>query len=148
MTIIRKPYLILLFFALMGIGLVGYTMLNFPTRSNAGSKIEFRNSLTVIDQKADSAVWISKVEVSTPSFVIIRKANVDHTPSEILGVSSLIEQNREPFFIDLNQNTQIGDFLFAAVYSDDGDSVFDIEKDTLLLDTQGKPLLKSFNISF
>lgn len=123
---------------------------NEPAGSNDSTGfIVSNNAIYVADQLPGRSVSIAVMQLEKPGFVVILKDNAG-TPGKILGVSGALPtwetKNIGP--IGLSRITKDGEVLYAMLYLDDGDDVFDSAKDKPALDSLGdEPVLMIFSVS-
>lgn len=106
------------------------------------------NSLNVVTQKPGSQVAVDFVQLERGGYVVVRE-DKGGVMGEILGVSRLVEAGRtEGFSVPLSRPLRDGEMMYAALYADDGDGVFNTSKDSPVLDSMlGVPMYMSFSIS-
>ncbi len=91
---------------------------------------EYHNGL-VISTQAAAHVKADHVYLESPGFIVVHRI-VRDSPDEVLGVSELLSQGLHKD-VPLNASLEAGKVYFALLYADDGDGVFNLEKDTELL---------------
>lgn len=106
------------------------------------------NSLNIASQKPSNNVIVDFVDLEKNSFIAIHE-DANNSIGTILGASSMLSPGRtENINIALLKNTTNGEVLYAAIYADNGDGLFDINKDNPVLDPIiGVPMYMVFTIS-
>ncbi len=124
--------------------------------SNAPSQIDGStglivgtNAIYVADQLPRQSVSIAVVRLASPGFVVIFDDNAGK-PENILGTSGTLPigdtKNITPIL--LSRITKDGEVLYAMLYLDDGDGVFDSAKDKPAHDRLiGQPVAMMFTIN-
>lgn len=103
------------------------------------------NSIYVAPQRPGKAVTVTLLTLKAPGFVVIREK--DAMSGKELGKSILLRAgDNNAVAIGLNRETKDGETLYAAIYADDGDGVFDLA-DAAVLFAPNEPLTASFEIS-
>lgn len=100
------------------------------------------NRIVMSDQFPGNVVYISSVTLANGGWVEIHKDNAG-TPGEIIG-SAYFNKGINPGKITLTKPTVEGGIYYAMLHSDDGDKVFNGEKDLPLKDSKGNIIMKLF----
>lgn len=107
------------------------------------TKNDFR--ILVDDQFPGNLVYISTVHSPENVFVAIHKNN-----SQVLGKeygSTYMEKGTSPVRVTLSEFTKDGEAYEVVLYRDkDGDKKLSLDKDELVLDSNGNPIKKSFKV--
>jgi hypothetical protein len=98
-------------------------------------------SIKVLNQKAGFAVGVSEVTISLPTWVAVREV-VGTTAGNILG-AGLIHDDTKNIIVDLLRGTNSDSQYQVYLYQDDGDMVFDFERDLLITQNRA-PLSAGF----
>ncbi len=95
--------------------------------------------VTAVDQKAGSTVTVATVTVAQTSWVAVRTAD-----NRILGAARLEAGSYTDVSVELLRATEAGQTYTVVVYTDDGDKMFDIHKDSLVAKADGSDVSSSF----
>ncbi len=117
--------------------------------SDSTGMIVGNNAIYVAEQAPSRTVLVAVVLFAKPGFVAIHEDNAD-APGKILGASGVLSagetKNTAP--IALSRATKDGEKLYAMLYGDNGDGVFDTAKDKPLIDSAtSQPVMMIFSIS-
>ncbi len=118
------------------------------THDSAGF-IVGRNVIYIAEQSPSRTVSVAVARLESTGFIAIHEDSAD-SPGKILGVSGLLPagetKNLTP--VVLSRATADGETLYATLYLDDGDGVFDSVKDTSAFDSLGgEPVMMIFTVS-
>ncbi|MBU6232129.1 MAG: hypothetical protein KGI45_03645 [Patescibacteria group bacterium] len=113
-----------------------------PTESVSPSAL---NRITMTDQYPGNVVYLSSVQVSQPSWVVIQADN-NGQPGAILG-SAHFDAGINPGKITLSKPMIDGGTYYAVVYSDDGSGKFNATTDQPLKDSNGNVIMHIFHAS-
>jgi hypothetical protein len=94
------------------------------------------------DQFPGNIVYISTVQVSSPSWVVIQADNAG-TPGKVIG-SARFAAGINPGKITLTQSMVDGNTYYAVIYTDSGAKAFDATKDLPLKDAKGNVIMRVF----
>lgn len=100
------------------------------------------NRIVMSDQFPGNIVYVATVELAQDGFVVIHKNNGGN-PGAVIG-SGFFRPGVQPGSIDLTENTVDGMSYFAELHVDDGDGVFNAEKDLPARDVNGAFVIKAF----
>lgn len=103
------------------------------------------NRIVMSDQYPGNVVYLSSVQVSAPSWVVIHADNVG-VPGKVLGQAKF-EPGINPGKITLTQPMVDGATYYAVIYNDIAESAFDVTKNTPLKDSKGQVIMKVFKAS-
>ncbi|MFA6601849.1 MAG: hypothetical protein WCT02_03250 [Candidatus Paceibacterota bacterium] len=103
------------------------------------------NRIVMSDQYPGNVVYLSSVQVSSPSWVVIQ-ADDAGSPGKILG-SARFATGINPGKITLSSPMIDGATYYAVIYSDNGDAAFDASADQPLKDANGNIIMKVFKSS-
>jgi len=99
--------------------------------------------LSVSDQKAGVVVFVDKVVISVPAWVVIYE-DVNGEPSNILG-AHIFDPGTQSGEVELLRGTSVGGLYYAIIHDDDGDRQFDYANDLVERDeTTGMLVQKTF----
>jgi hypothetical protein len=112
------------------------------TEETANENSNDINRVMISDQYPGNIAYVSSVQLSNPGFVVIQE-DKDGVPGNVIG-SKYFEEGINTGKVMLTKNTVEGKVYYAVLYKDDGDKLFDIEKDTLLKGLTGANIMKSF----
>ncbi len=98
--------------------------------------------IVMTDQFPGNIVYVSTVQLAKNGFVVIQK-DQDGTPGSVIG-AQYFEAGTRPGSINLTEKTVEGGIYDAVLYTDDGDKVFNKEKDPVVKDVSGSTVMKSF----
>ena len=102
--------------------------------------------LVVPTQAGGDNVFVEKVSLDKDGFVAIYRTQEDGTPGKLIGVTKLLPSGvRENFLMNIDEVVNEGDVLFAELYVDNGDGVFDAQSDNPFV-KDGEPIMVKFNI--
>lgn len=107
------------------------------------------NAIYVADQLPGQSVSIADLRLASPGFVLIFDDNAGK-PKNILGTSGSlpIGETKNIAPILLSRITRDGEVLYAMLYLDDGDGVFDPARDKPAHDRLiGQPVVMMFTIN-
>jgi len=96
--------------------------------------------VNVKDQKAGSNVFISRVELTKDGWVAIREVE-----GNILGAGRFDKGVHQDSVV-LLRDTVVGQQYYAVLYADDGDKLFNFEKDPIIVDISGNPISMMFEV--
>ncbi len=103
------------------------------------------NRIVMSDQFPGNVVYLSSVQVSEPSWVVIHADNAGQ-PGKVIGSASF-ETGINPGKITLTQSTVDGGTYYAVLYKGNGSSSFDITKNAPVKDSNGNVVMKIFRAS-
>lgn len=102
------------------------------------------NAIYVEDQLAESLlVQVGFVILSTPGYVVIYD-DASGTPGSVIGSSDLLQDGGEHLVVTVDDPLMDKQVYYAMLYHDDGDGVFDVNKDTQATDSEDSVVLMSF----
>lgn len=128
------------------IGNFGTTPTPTPAVEATGDK-DKKDAISVSKHTPASTAVVDVVTLQKPGFVAIVE-NVDGQPGQILGTSSLLPAGtHQNITIALARKTVSGESLFAQVYEDNGDGLFQSDKDQTVKDESGRALKAQFMVS-
>ncbi len=116
-----------------------------PTVTTTPSQVGV-NRITMNDQYPGNVVYVSLVQVTSPSWVVIQKDN-SGVPGAIIGslhVDAGINPNKT---VNLTQSTVEGGTYYAVIYTDDGTGTFSATTDQPLKDASGNVIMQVFHAS-
>jgi len=102
------------------------------TMSDTGTVKVSGEAITVSDQPAGSYVMVSSVTLPQMGWVAVRDSS-GHT----LGAARFDAGTYSAVQVPLLRNTTSGEHYQVLLYVDDGDKVFDLHKDTLVMNSDG-----------
>lgn len=91
---------------------------------------QYHNGLVISPQKATD-VTADQAYLESPGFIVVHRV-VQDSPGEVLGVSAYLDKGLHTN-VPLNASLEPESTYFAFLYADDGDKMFNLEKDTILL---------------
>ena len=97
--------------------------------------------IDVTNQPAGALVVVKHVDASLPTWIAIREV-VGQTVGNILG-ARLVAQSSDDVSVDLLRSTDADSKYQIYLYQDDGDSIFDFERDLLITQKQ-QPVTAGF----
>lgn len=97
------------------------------------------DSVSTSDQKAGSKVTVDTVTVTKPTWIAIRRSN-DWT----IGVQLVQPGTHQNVVVNLVRPTIAGDKYSVVLMADNGDGVFDLHKETLLMNADGSRVSVAF----
>ncbi len=103
------------------------------------------NRVVMSDQYPGNVVYLSSVQVTKPSWVVIH-TDKNGLPDKIIG-SAFFETGINPGKITLTQPMIDGGTYYAMIHTDDGDGKFDATADIALKDANGNIVMKIFKAS-
>jgi hypothetical protein len=103
------------------------------------------NRIVMSDQYPGNVVYLSSVQVSAPSWVVIH-ADSNGTPGKVLGQAKF-DAGINPGKITLTQPMVDGATYYAIIYTDIAGSAFDVTKNAPLKDSKGQVIMKIFKAS-
>jgi len=105
------------------------------------------NSVSVPDQAGGTEIYIEKVSLEVPGYVVVHRSE-DGKPGAAIGVSELLPEGEiSNLIISLDEEAVEGDVLFAMLHSDDGDGEFTFPgSDVPILDDEGNIVMVRFSI--
>ncbi len=95
-------------------------------------------TVSVDDQLAGSSVTVS-ANITRPTWVAVKDAN-----GWVLGAARFNTPIKNAT-IPLLRATNAGINYYVVLFADDGDNMFDIHKDRIIVDPTGNPINRSFN---
>lgn len=99
--------------------------------------------IVVEDQNAGDWVLIERVMFKNTGWVVIRE-DLNGSPGNILG-AQLFDSGEYQGVVDLLRDTTAGSIYYAMLAKDDGDRLFNLEKDKPLLTLSGNFIIDTFN---
>lgn len=96
----------------------------------------------VQDQSAGSVVRLSSVTLSSSSWVAVHE-NMAGMPGNVLGAVRL-DQGMSAGQVALLRPTESGVSYYVRVYRDDGDRMFDLTKDAMVINVANVPIGDTF----
>ena len=108
--------------------------------SSSGAVSVGGEALSVADQPAGSFVVVSSVTLPQDGWVAIRDGS-----GRTLGAGWFAAGTHSAVQVPLLRNTTSGDTYQALIYSDNGDKVFDLKTDTLVMNSDGSVAGASFS---
>lgn len=109
-----------------------------PSQVTTSTATSDGESVAVADQAAGNTVALSSVHLTKRSWVAIEDSR-----KWTLGAKRLEASDTEGT-VPLLRNTTAGETYTAVIYADNGDGVFDIHADTMLLGSDGNPVSATF----
>lgn len=103
------------------------------------------NRIVMSDQYPGNVVYLSSVQVSADSWVVIQTDNAG-LPGKVIG-SAKFKTGINPGKITLTQPMVDGGTYYAVIYSDNGGASFDATKNTPVKDSKGNVIMKVFKAS-
>jgi len=104
------------------------------------------NRVVMTDQYPGNVVYLSTVQVSDPSWVVIQ-ADDNGKPGMVIG-SAYFEEGINPGKITLTRPMIDGGTYYASIYDDaSGATAFDIKVGKPVTDASGKDIIKVFKAS-
>jgi hypothetical protein len=116
---------------------------------NSSGLIIQGNAIYVGEQQPGQKISVSMARLEKPAFVVIHEDRAG-APGRILGVSVLLHAGHieNPAPIALSRLTKDGETVYAMLYFDDGDRVFDANDDKAVLGPViGTPMFMIVDIS-
>ena len=107
------------------------------------------NAIYVAEQPPSNIVSVAIVRLQKPGFVVVHE-NVDEVPGKVLGVSNLISsgETKNSLSIVLSRSTLDRETIYAMLYFDNEDGIFDITKDKPVIDSvANEPMMAIVAIS-
>jgi len=105
------------------------------------------NALYVSEQKPDTFLYASIAVIKGGGFVVIGEDNAGN-PDAIIGRSTLLPDGEsQDIKIDLSRKSVHGETLYAMLYADNGNGMFDPGSDMLVKDMEGNIIIQEFFIS-
>jgi len=98
----------------------------------------------VKDQQEGSQVFLSRLELTRSGWAAVREIN-DGVLGNILGAKRF-DAGVHQGIIPILRNTEAGKHYVVILYTDDGDKIFDFEKDAVIVDTEGNLVLMQFEV--
>jgi hypothetical protein len=114
-----------------------YTFNAVPNNTSGGGYM-----LSVSDQAAGGAVYVSQMSLMSPSWVAVRE-DVDGQLGNILGAGWYADGSQNGT-IELLRETEADNIYYAVIYQDNGDKEFDYNTDHLVKDVEGSILVTKF----
>ena len=109
------------------------------TGGNSSGLVVGKNAIYVAEQVPSRNVLVAVVHLEDLGFVVIHE-DASGVPGTILGTSGLLaagETKSPAAMILLSRVTKDGETIYAMLHLDDGDGVFDAEKDKPAKDSMG-----------
>ncbi len=79
--------------------------------------------------------------IQSPGYVIIYDNN-EGTPGEVIGQSEYLSAGESgDIMVDVNKVLDEDEYIYAMLYSDDGDQVFDSVNDAPIMSKAGEPIM-------
>ena len=103
------------------------------------------NRIVMSDQYPGNVVYLSSVQVSAPSWVVIQADN-NGVPGKIMGQASF-DIGINPGKITLTQSMVDGGTYYAVIYKGSDNTTFDSTKNVPLKDSNGQVIMKVFKAS-
>jgi hypothetical protein len=103
------------------------------------------NRIVMSDQYPGNVVYLSSVQVSADSWVVVQTDNAG-LPGKVIG-SAKFKAGISPGKITLTQPMVDGATYYAVIYSDNGGASFDATKNTPVRDSKGNVIMKVFKAS-
>lgn len=100
------------------------------------------NSIVMSNQFPGNVVYISSITAEKSGWVAVQKDNAGQ-PGAVIGYSA-VAAGTAPVKVTLTEPTIDGGTYYAVMYSDIGDSKFDVTKDLPLKDTKGNVIMRLF----
>ena len=113
----------------------GSTTTGTPSTVTVGGE-----AISVQDQPAGSYVMVASVTLSQDGWVAVRDGN-----GRTLGAGWFAAGAHEAVQVPLLRNTEAGETYQALIYADNGDKVFDLKSDTLVMNADGSVAGASFS---
>lgn len=103
------------------------------------------NSVTAPDQPAGYRAILGTVTIAKDGWVVIHE-DASGVPGNVLGAQRFSAGTYENNVVELLRNTTEGNTYYAMVHTDDGDKMFDLEKDTPAQNSQNAPIMTTFKV--
>ncbi|MEK7281070.1 MAG: hypothetical protein AAB037_01800, partial [Chloroflexota bacterium] len=105
---------------------------------DSGGFVIGANAIYVAEQAPSPTLAVVVVRLEKPGFVVVHE-DAAGAPGAILGRSAVLPagETNNPASIPLSRPTRDGETLYAMLYLDDGDGIFDATKDKPALDPVG-----------
>jgi hypothetical protein len=100
--------------------------------------------LSVSTQTAGRTVTIDSAKITTNSFIAIFESN-SGKPGKFVGSSALLTPGDKQD-LEIRAAVSKGKTYIASMYQDDGNKRFDANKDSLVLDSKGQALSRTFSV--
>jgi hypothetical protein len=100
--------------------------------------------LSVSTQTAGRSVTIDAAKIATDSFIAIFE-NTNGKLGKLVGSSALLTPGDKQD-LEIRATISAGKTYIASIYKDDGNKRFDANKDSLVLDSKGQPLSRTFSV--
>ena len=113
---------------------------NTSSTSGAAQVMVGGEAVTVGNQPAGSFVSVSSVTIAQTGWVAVRDAS-----GHVLGAARVDAGTHTAVQVPLLRNTETGGSYQVLLYADDGDKVFDLHKDTLVMNADGSVAGASFS---
>ena len=120
----------------------------YPVSDHIKSNLRLNaNAIYVPDQEPGEKVFIGFAGLREAGFVVIREAE-GGSAGAVIGRSNLLQAGNSGSMppITLSRRALDGETFIAMLYRDNGDGIFDPEKDSPAIDTEGKPIAMEFAI--
>ncbi len=108
------------------------------------SKVFSTDNIVIKNQPAGLRVIINSVALSNDGWVAVREDN-NGEPGNILGARRFNTGIYKQELIELLRNTVEGETYYAVIYLDDGDKIFNYEKDIIVTDGSGNIIKSKFD---
>ncbi len=103
-------------------------------------------AIVVPKQAGGKNIFIESAVLKDGGYVVVHR-NKDGQPGDVIGVSELLlPGTTDNFLMNIDEEVKEGDSLIATIHKDNGDNVFDITLDSLVVDANGDPVLTKFLI--
>jgi hypothetical protein len=128
-----------------GIVIVALGAWYFMRSGNGNDASKLENSIAVTDQDANSiSIIIDSTTINVPGFIVIHE-DVNGIPGKTLANSKLLTAGT---FANesIIMTTGPGRYYWAMLHGDDGNGLFDIERDTALKNKADEIVMKRFQV--
>jgi len=112
---------------------------------NTNAPVSRTANIIVSDQYPGNVVYISSVTMEKAGWVVIHK-NANGVPGAVIG-SVYVTAGVGPAKVNLTESIVDGAMYYAMLHEDDGDKVFDANKDDPIKDARGNAIMKTFKAS-
>lgn len=102
-----------------------------------GPSLNSETLFTVLNQPAGAFVVVSMIDLSSNGWVAVHEETDEGGIGNILGARRFIEGKYFGSSIELLRNTEGGRAYYVVLHGDDGDSLFDFEKETPVKNSSG-----------
>ena len=117
-------------------------------KSTSRALTQNQNALYVGEQFPGATTTVNMALLEAPGFAAVREADSDgNEPGKIIGVSELLSKGESRnISILLSRSARESDTLWIALYLDNGDKKFTLEKDAPAEDRFGHPIITGVTV--